>query len=348
MDEIQKTEVIQFQSTDGAKSTDTGICTCGGSFVFDTERRVQVCEKCKKIKRTLSKRFLFPGDVVGGKYKVLKLLARGGMGALYLCTTAENPDIRYAVKTMNLPAMQKVPTDVAVDQRRMVREARLLNVLDHPNIVKVYDSWQDAENVYVVMEYINGSNLAEIKKSGALEFDESSVLQIMWLIADALQYAWDSQKILHRDIKPENIMLDENSHIRLLDFGIAKSLMATNTTALTAKGSGLGTPGYMSPEQFSGNEALNCTTDIYSLGATAYFLLSGKTPYSGKTAIDIYREMLDHEPEPLHKLNPEVSENMSRLIQYMMNFVPAERPFSWRKLKMDLDLVMNGQPPRPN
>ena len=347
MDDIQKTVKIDFST--GTNSTpDTGICDCGGIFVFDTQRRIHICNKCKIIKRTVSKKQFQPGETVADRYKILKLLAQGGMGYIYLCTSTEDCSVRYVLKTMNLPRLIAAQHQFDTEQRRIMREAKLLNALDHPNIVKVYDSWQDDSNTYIVMEYINGSNLAQVKRVGEYEFDEANVLRIMYQIADALQYAWESQRILHRDIKPENIMLDENGHLRLLDFGIAKSLTANNTTALTTKGSGLGTPGYMSPEQFSSNEALNCTTDIYSLGATAYFLLTGSPPYTGKNALDIFGDMLDHEPELLHKINPAISENMSVLIRSMMRFAPADRPFSWRKLKMDLDLVMNGLPPRPN
>ena len=225
MDDIQKTVKIDFST--GTNSTpDTGICDCGGIFVFDTQRRIHICNKCKIIKRTVSKKQFQPGEIVADRYKILKLLAQGGMGYIYLCTSTEDCSVRYVLKTMNLPRLIAAQHQFDTEQRRIMREAKLLNALDHPNIVKVYDSWQDDSNTYIVMEYINGSNLAQVKRVGEYEFDEANVLQIMYQIADALQYAWESQRILHRDIKPENIMLDENGHLRLLDFGIAKSLTA--------------------------------------------------------------------------------------------------------------------------
>ena len=320
-------------------------CSCGGTFIYDPNRKMSICNNCQRVRRTSAKLQLEPGDVVDGRFKLLKLLGKGGMGSLFLCAPLDNPEARYALKTLtNAPAHKASETQ----QKRLVREAKLLSSLDHKNIVKVYDAWQDEFSTYVLMEYINGSNLEQIKQGGEFDFNEATALQIMWLLADALQYAWETHKILHRDIKPANVMIDDRGHIRLLDFGIAKSLDSNNTTAVTIQGYGLGTPGYMSPEQFSNQDELNCSTDIYSLGATIYFLLTGQPPYVGKNVMEIFEQILTHEPEPLHKLNPAISENMSQLVGNMLKLHTYERPFSWKKLKLDIDLVAEGQPPKPN
>ena len=320
-------------------------CSCGGTFIYDSNRKMSICNNCQRVRRTSAKLQLEPGDVVDGRFKLLKLLGKGGMGSLFLCAPLDDPEARYALKTLtNTPAHKASETQ----QKRLVREAKLLSSLDHKNIVKVYDAWQDEFSTYVLMEYINGSNLEQIKQGGEFDFNEATALQIMWLLADALQYAWETHKILHRDIKPANVMIDERGHIRLLDFGIAKSLDSNNTTAVTIQGYGLGTPGYMSPEQFSNQDELNCSTDIYSLGATIYFLLTGRPPYVGKNVMEIFEQILTHEPVPLHKLNPAISENMSQLVGNMLKLHTYERPFSWKKLKLDIDLVAEGQPPKPN
>lgn len=320
-------------------------CSCGGMFLYDAERKMSICNQCQRVRRTTRNLKLEVGDVVAGKYKLLKLLGKGGMGELFLCAPIDNLNERYALKTLTIAASHKSSD---TQKKRMTREAKLLSALDHKNIVKVYDAWEDEYSTYLLMEYINGSTLEQIKLAGEYDFDEATALQVMWLLADALQYAWETQKILHRDIKPANVMIDEWGHIRLLDFGIAKSLESTDTTAVTIQGHGLGTPGYMSPEQFSNQDDLNCSTDIYSLGATIYFLLTGQPPYVGKNVMEIFEKMLNSEPKPLHEINPAISENMSKLVSGMLKLHAYERPFSWKKLKLDIDLVAEGQPPKPN
>ena len=281
-----------------------------------------------------------PGSIVG-KYKVLKKLAEGGMGVLYLCCPADDFSRRYMLKSLRLSRGEK--RDVYT--RRFRREAELLSRLDHPNIVKVFDFWIDVFGAYIVMEYIDGDTLEHIRKRNLYEFDEGAAIQIMILLADALNYAWEEMKLLHRDIKPSNIMLDKDNHLFLLDFGIAKSLDESDATTLTVEGRGLGTPGYMSPEQFRDTRNLKCSADIYSLGATIYFLLTGEPPFKGNTASEVFYDLLARDPVPLHEYDPRISENFSQLIQQTLDRNPLKRPFSWRKLMVNLERVAQGLPP---
>lgn len=318
------------------------FCVCGGVMVFDPARSMLVCQKCRKVR--LQQRFgLEPGTLIGGGvYKILKQLGKGGMGTLFLCCPSDDLSRRFVVKTLRCQATQ---SDNILAMKRLARESELLCSLHHANIVEVYGTWQENDNMYMLMEYIQGQNLEEIKLSGDWDFGEEAALQIMFLIADALEYAWTEYRILHRDIKPSNIMLDEKNHIKLLDFGVAKSLEAVETTAMTMAGHGLGTPGYMSPEQFRDQEKLDCTTDIYSLGATVYFLLTGVTPVKGNTALAIFESAMNHIPEPVNVLNPSVSPNMNLLLQKMLNKNPADRPRTWQALKTDIQRVLDGLPP---
>lgn len=319
-----------------------GFCACGGVMVFDPARSMLVCQKCRKVR--LQQRFsLGPGSLIGGgTYKILKQLGKGGMGTLFLCCPADDFSRRFVVKTLHC---QPRASDNFVAMKRLERESELLCALHHPNIVEVYGTWQENGNMFMLMEYIQGHNLEEIKLGGSWDFDEGASLQIMFLIADALEYAWREYRILHRDIKPSNIMLDEKSHIKLLDFGVAKSLESVETTAVTMAGHGLGTPGYMSPEQFRDQNKLDCTTDIYSLGATVYFLLTGATPVKGNTALAIFQSVLNHIPDPVNVLNPSVSVNMNLLLQKMLSKSPLDRPRTWHDLKVDIHRVMDGLPP---
>ena len=317
------------------------ICpVCGETLRNDPTRNgVNFCPKCGKIRKAAPPD-IRPGNVIGN-YKILKNLARGGMGTLFLCCPRDDLSKRYALKMLRM----ELGDDQEICIKRFKRESALLSRLNHDSIVKVYESWHDAYSVYIVMEYINGSNLEQLRLQNRYDFNEAVAIQIMSLLADALNYAWEELRLLHRDIKPSNIMIDERGHIRLLDFGIAKSLNSVDTTVLTVHGHGLGTPGYMSPEQFRNTEHLTCTTDIYSLGATIYFLLTGKPPFTGKNPTEVFNEMLSRDPVPVHKINPAVSENFSILLQKTLNRVPAKRPFSWRKLLVDLERVQSGKPP---
>lgn len=320
-------------------------CQCGGTFVFDDARGMMVCRSCRQIKCLVTEKALAPGDLIDDRYRLLKLIGKGGMGSLYLCAPKDDMSSRFAIKALNLSGMSEKSLDAT--RKRMVREAQMLYSLEHKNIVKVYEAWEDAKRIYIVMEFVNGSNLEEIKKGGVWDFEEGTALQIMWQIADALEYAWDTYQILHRDIKPSNIMLDEQGHIKLLDFGIAKSMAASNgETALTIQGEGIGTPGYMSPEQFTNSGVMSCTTDIYSLAATVYYLLTGHPPFPGKNVVEIYEKMLDGEAAMLYKVNSGISKNFSKLIRAMLQREPENRPQTWSELKENLELVQNGHAPK--
>lgn len=318
------------------------VCSCGGPMIYDPVRQVLVCHSCRKV-RLLHKSILTPGEVIGdGTYKILKQLGKGGMGTLFLCCPTDDLSRRLVIKTLRC---QLRGNDGYMAMKRLKREAELLCALHHPNIVEVYGIWEEANGVFMLMEYIHGQNLEEIKQGGDWEFGEEASLQIMYLIADALEYAWNTYRILHRDIKPSNIMLDEKNHIKLLDFGVAKSLDSVETTTMTMAGTGLGTPGYMSPEQFRNQKELDCTSDIYSLGATIYFLLTGVAPVKGNTALAIFESVLNRVPDPVNVLNPSVSGNMNLLLQKMLNKSPEARPRTWQALKTDIQSVMNGNPP---
>ncbi|MBQ9338600.1 MAG: serine/threonine protein kinase [Lentisphaeria bacterium] len=324
-------------------SVSRGNCTyCGSPLIADPSRKgVNVCPKCHKIQKAESL-VLTPGSVVGD-YRVLKKLAQGGMGVLYLCCPLNDLSVRYVLKTVQFGLGE----DQDVYIKRFQRETELMMRLNHENIVRVHDSWSDENSAYIIMQYIDGDTLESLRKQNLYLFDEETVIQIMLQLADALNYAWVELKLLHRDIKPSNVMIDKEGYLYLLDFGIAKSLDSPETTVLTVAGHGLGTPGFMSPEQFRNVTQLDCTTDIYSLGATMYYLVAGEAPFTGKTPNVIFNEMLKRDPVPLHERCPEISENFSQLIQQTLSRDPKKRPFSWKKLIVSLERVANGQPPLP-
>ena len=164
--------------------------------------------------------------------------------------------------------------------RRFIREAEIMYRIHYESIVRLVDYWQDDSGYFLAMEYIEGETLTSLRKRVA--FDEESAIIIVKEVAKALDYMWETHRLIHRDIKPSNIMLDAESHIKLLDFGMSKCT-DSDETALTVEHVGLGTPGYMSPEQFCDSRNAGIRSDMFSLGATLFFLLTGHAPFSGRS-----------------------------------------------------------------
>ena len=280
-----------------------------------------------------------PGTVVG-QYRILKELGAGGIGQVFMAHPIDNPNMRIALKVL-----QKEFLDNATVRERFNREIRLLASLNLDYIVRYYNSWNDEDGEYLAMEYIDGMNLSQMVDQD-YEFTPDVVLEIMETLAMVFRYAYDRLELLHRDIKPSNIMISNNGELKILDFGLAKSLKEDNM--LTLNGRVMGSPGFMSPEQFRNAKDVDVTADIFSLGATAYFLLTKKNPFDGENELELYQNMISTTPESIRKQNPAVSEHMETLIMSMLSKEPKKRPFSWKKLQVDIDRVKNGRPPVPN
>ncbi len=215
-------------------------------------------------------------DIHFGPVRATQQLGAGGMGKVYK-GHHEGLDIDVAIKVMS----GDLARDITARQRFM-REARTAAKLDHPNVVRVLTVDEQDGAPYIVMEFVDGSDMAAlVKQAGRL--NAIAVLQAIAQVADGLAAAHE-QGIIHRDIKPHNIFVSKQGRVKLGDFGLARA--TEQTTELTMPGSAMGTAHYMSPEQAQGHE-LSAKSDIYSLGVTAYHLLSGNTPYSGTTPLSI-------------------------------------------------------------
>lgn len=275
------------------------------------------------------------GSVVGN-YRVLKPISEGGMGKIFLCHPLDDFSRRLVLKVLKNEMKAK-----STGRERFRREFQLLHDLSHENIVQTYESWSDNDAEYIVMEYVSGMNLAQMVHLKYV-FNSEYCIYMMGVIANAMRYAWDSCKLLHRDIKPSNIMINDDNVIKILDFGIAKSLDKSDTI-LTMAGSALGSPGFMSPEQYSNPGMVDCTSDIFSLGATVYFCLSGgQLPFEGNNIAEIAMAMRRGYVRPIQELNPEVPENFAELIMATLNFNPQKRPFCWAKLLASIDRIARG------
>src|SRR6476646_9297674 len=257
--------------------------------------------------------------VLDGQYQMEALLGKGGMGAVYRARHILLGD-RVAIKI--LP--QEVRTN-AEWLRRFRREGQAARRFRHENAVTVYDLRTAADGtIYMVMEYVEGQTLdAELKKRG--RFTAAEALEILEPIMSVLNTA-HAMGVVHRDLKPENIMIgntqkNADAPIKLLDLGIAKmreiaGAESSGTTELTMAGQVLGTPYYMSPEQWGeiardGNVEIDGRADIYSLGLVFYEMIAGRRCYTAKTLHELRREHVSTMPKPLHEIVPGVPRGFS-------------------------------------
>ena len=224
------------------------------------------------------------GKTLNGRYKIQTLIGTGGMAAVYLAKDLIL-DRLVAIKVLRLDFRQNNDA-----MRRFRREALSATQLTHPNIVGVYDVGQSQEMNYIVMEYVEGTDLKDyIRQRGALHPIEA--VRIMMQIVSAIAAAHQN-RIIHRDIKPQNILIDREGNVKITDFGIA---VALSDTSLTQTNTLLGSVHYLSPEQARGGMA-TVQTDIYALGIVLYELLTGRVPFDGESAVSI---ALKHFQEPL-------------------------------------------------
>ncbi len=244
------------------------------------------------------------GQVLEGRYRIVKKLGEGGMSFVYLAHDV-SADARYAIKILS-PALSQDANAMA----RLRREASLGMRLEHPNVCHIVRLGETEDNlVYVVMPYVAGEILADrTHRSGYISLPET----VRWVteIAAGLNLAHDL-KIVHRDLKPENIMItrgnDGVEHAVVMDFGLAKEKKAGAELAkLTATGIILGTPEFMSPEQLRG-KPLDGRTDVYSLALMTYEMLTGKLPFEGRTQQEMMIARLRSEPTPIRQKRPDLN-----------------------------------------
>ena len=262
------------------------------------------------------------GKVLDGQYQMEALLGKGGMGAVYSARHILLGD-RVAIKV--LPPEMRGNTEWL---RRFQREGQAARRFRHHNAVTVYDLRTSADGtIYLVMEYVEGHTLdAELRKRG--KFSASEAVAVLDPIMSVLNAA-HAMGVVHRDLKPENIMIGKASTggepvVKLLDLGIAKlrevaGAEKTGNTNLTVAGQMLGTPYYMSPEQWGelpddGNSEIDGRADIYSLGVVFYEVIAGKRPFSGVTLSELRRQHVSITPPMLHEVDPNVPESFSRAI----------------------------------
>jgi predicted Ser/Thr protein kinase len=228
-----------------------------------------------------------------GKYELVRELGRGGMGVVYEAVDTQLGR-KVALKLM-LTNPNQDPKEASVDEERFVQEAQLSAKLKHPNIVTVYEAGILEGRRFLAMELIEGSSLVDWRKDVSLK----QQVALLRDVSQAVHHAHE-QGILHRDLKPRNVLVAADGHAYVTDFGLAKSLGSGKAHhSLTGSGAVVGTPAYMSPEQAQGNERVDWRTDIYSLGVILYEMLTGRTPFTGESPIEILMKVVkDPVPPP--------------------------------------------------
>ena len=271
-----------------------------------------------------------------GPYKLIRELARGGMGVVYEAER-EGLDRKVALKQL-LAGGQATAAEV----ERFLVEARIAARLRHPHIVGIHDVGQEGGNPYFAMDFIEGEDLnSRLGREGPLPGREAADLTRK--LAEALSYA-HARAVLHRDIKPANVLLHGGEPI-LTDFGLAKDVQQEGQSGLTQAGAVMGTPSYMPPEQAEGqNELVDRRADVYSLGATLYAMLTGEPPFKGATVLNTITKVLSHDPVPPRKHRPEVERDLEVICLKCLEKEPDARYPTAQALAEDLARFLADQP----
>ncbi len=279
-----------------------------------------------------------------GHYRILKRLGRGGMGEVFLAEDTRQHSRKVAIKVL--------PAELTKDEgrlRRFKQEARAILMLNHPNILTVFEIGQTDTLHYIATEFIEGETLRQYIWRDPLKVDEA--LGIAVQVAMALEAA-HAAGVIHRDVKPENIMLRpdrfaRDRFVKVLDFGLIKLTeresapghdpeAVTMPVNQTNPGAVLGTTGYMSPEQAQG-ESIDARTDIFSLGVVLYEMVAGRPPFTGPTDSHVRVSIIDHDPAPLMSHSTEVPRHLERIVSKALAKDKAKRYQTVTDLKLDLE-----------
>jgi len=270
-----------------------------------------------------------------GRYELIDELGRGAMGVVY---RARDTQIGRVVALKVILTRSASPAEAEHYKQRFQREAQAAGRLSHPGIVTLHDIAEDTEGQpYIVMEFIEGRPL-NLLFGPASPAPLDRILDIGIQVAQALEFAHRSG-VVHRDIKPENIMVTHEGRAKITDFGIAK-LAGID---LTQEGTSLGTPSYMSPEQFHG-AAVDARSDLFSLGAVLYWMCTGQKPFPGESVTTITFQVLFQSPARANELKPGLPPDLDRILSRCLAKDPADRYASCADLAADLQAIRAGQP----
>ncbi len=268
-----------------------------------------------------------------GKYKLLKLIGSGGMCNVYL---AEHKILRQQRAIKVLPR-GRVADKSYLD--RFYREGRAAAALNHPNIVRVYDIDHEGDSHYLVMEYVEGWNLFDyVKEHGPLSYRDAAEYTLQSAIG--LQHAHES-KLVHRDVKPANLLVTEANLLKISDLGLALFREDDYSLTMAYNERVLGTADYLAPEQAVNSHTVDHRADIYGLGCSLYYLLTGQPPFPTGTLAQRIAMHQSSQPQPLEDYRPDCPESLRRIGERMMRKSPDDRFQNCRDLEIDLREVLN-------
>ncbi|MGH2597234.1 MAG: Stk1 family PASTA domain-containing Ser/Thr kinase [Actinomycetota bacterium] len=271
-------------------------------------------------------------SMLGGRYRVEARIGSGGMGEVYRGVDTVL-DRTVAIKIL----LAQFARDVSFVER-FRREAQAAARLNHPNIVGIYDSGADGETQFIVMEFIEGRTLADFMSAGG-RFTPEHAVEVTEKICNALAYAHVAG-VIHRDIKPANVMVTRKGEVKVMDFGIARIVAGPQTAPQTS--AVLGTAAYISPEQAQG-QTVDGRSDIYSLGAVLYEMVTGRPPFVGDSPVAVAYKQVNESPMPPSFVNAEVSPRLDAVLMRALAKNPANRYQTAEEFRADLERARRGQ-----
>lgn len=271
-----------------------------------------------------------------GRYKIVRELGKGAMGVVY---EGLDPNIgrRVAIKTARRDVIN-ASSNASEMMERFLREARAAGALNHPNIITIYDADEENGIAYIAMEFLDGGDLRDVIEKHK-QLDPEDIVELGAAVCEALACAHD-HGVVHRDIKPANVMMPANAPAKVADFGIAH--MSDST--LTQEGALIGTPFYMSPEQFMGKK-VDGRSDLFSVAVMLYELATGEKPFTGEALSTVMHHVIRTDPVPPHELNFNITEPLSLVILKSMSKRPADRYPNGRAMAVALRESLK---PNPN
>ena len=267
-----------------------------------------------------------------GNYEIIEEIARGGMGIVY---RAKQIGVEREVALKVILGGSRANS---IEIRRFLREAKASSMLQHPNIVPLYNIGEEGGYHYFTMKYIPGSTFEDYIRNQEISLNDK--LKIFIKICKALDYA-HKQKILHRDIKPSNILMDKEGNPYLTDFGVAKFI--NSKSSLTQTGRALGTPYYMSPEQVkSAKYKVDQRSDIYSLGIILYSILTQKLPFYSETLASLYQKICETPAARPRKIDPDIDRSLDSICMKSIEKIPNFRYQNAMDLAKDISDYLQG------